>query len=260
MAARWTWLQAQVSDLEYRIRQQTEIYRQIRVAKGAVVLGEAPPPHEHLAKAARAGRKLTPLEEKIALLERKNIEMSPCNLSTLLSNVDKQSMRLTQQLGNVYSPQASPLVTQLPSKVAGTPNGLMDHSGLHPGTSATPEGSDTETGEDGRPRRPSGTGNLRFDPPSPVIDSSCTAARCQPVKSYGKRKLLRTAGLYQVSRKAARLSTVRCGCYPPTTPCTLCGGRYNNSQTVDTHWTPLPERVAILDPSFHSVLSFKEGE
>uniref|UniRef100_A0A8C1L197 KAT8 regulatory NSL complex subunit 1b n=1 Tax=Cyprinus carpio TaxID=7962 RepID=A0A8C1L197_CYPCA len=29
----WNWLQAQVSDLEYRIRQQTEIYRQIRSSK-----------------------------------------------------------------------------------------------------------------------------------------------------------------------------------------------------------------------------------
>uniref|UniRef100_A0ACB8FVY8 Uncharacterized protein n=1 Tax=Sphaerodactylus townsendi TaxID=933632 RepID=A0ACB8FVY8_9SAUR len=36
---RWTWLQAQVSDLEYRIRQQTDIYKQLRASKGPVVLG-----------------------------------------------------------------------------------------------------------------------------------------------------------------------------------------------------------------------------
>ncbi|XP_068952047.1 KAT8 regulatory NSL complex subunit 1-like isoform X4 [Petaurus breviceps papuanus] len=30
---RWTWLQAQVSDLEYRIRQQTDIYKQLRANK-----------------------------------------------------------------------------------------------------------------------------------------------------------------------------------------------------------------------------------
>ncbi|KAF5893924.1 KAT8 regulatory NSL complex subunit 1-like isoform X1, partial [Clarias magur] len=36
----WNWLQAHVSDLEYRIRQHTDIYRHIRVSKGAVVLGE----------------------------------------------------------------------------------------------------------------------------------------------------------------------------------------------------------------------------
>lgn len=37
----WNWLQAQVSDLEYRIRQQTDIYRQIRSSKGSAVLGES---------------------------------------------------------------------------------------------------------------------------------------------------------------------------------------------------------------------------
>lgn len=29
----WNWLQAHISDLEYRIRQQTDIYRQIRAGK-----------------------------------------------------------------------------------------------------------------------------------------------------------------------------------------------------------------------------------
>lgn len=29
----WTWLQAQISDLEYRIRQQVDIYRQLRASK-----------------------------------------------------------------------------------------------------------------------------------------------------------------------------------------------------------------------------------
>jgi len=38
IASRWTWLQAQVSDLEYRIRQQSDLYRQLRLLKGAVTL------------------------------------------------------------------------------------------------------------------------------------------------------------------------------------------------------------------------------
>ncbi|KAI5087464.1 KAT8 regulatory NSL complex subunit 1, partial [Silurus meridionalis] len=37
----WNWLQAHVSDLEYRIRQHTDIYRHIRTSKGGVVLGES---------------------------------------------------------------------------------------------------------------------------------------------------------------------------------------------------------------------------
>ncbi|KAL1263930.1 hypothetical protein QQF64_004285 [Cirrhinus molitorella] len=39
----WTWLQAQISDLEYRIRQQVDIYRQLRASKGPVELGESAP-------------------------------------------------------------------------------------------------------------------------------------------------------------------------------------------------------------------------
>ncbi|XP_029312904.1 KAT8 regulatory NSL complex subunit 1-like isoform X2 [Cottoperca gobio] len=39
----WNWLQAHISDLEYRIRQQTDIYRQIRASKGLVELAGVSP-------------------------------------------------------------------------------------------------------------------------------------------------------------------------------------------------------------------------
>lgn len=38
VASRWTWLLAQISDLEYRIRQHNELYQQIKKTKGPVVL------------------------------------------------------------------------------------------------------------------------------------------------------------------------------------------------------------------------------
>ncbi|XP_066520268.1 KAT8 regulatory NSL complex subunit 1 isoform X2 [Hoplias malabaricus] len=50
--SRWTWLQAQISDLEYRIRQQTDIYRQIRTSKGCVELGDRAPSGQTLAEKA----------------------------------------------------------------------------------------------------------------------------------------------------------------------------------------------------------------
>lgn len=40
IAARWTWVQSQISDLEYRIRQHSELHKQTRTAKGTVQLGE----------------------------------------------------------------------------------------------------------------------------------------------------------------------------------------------------------------------------
>ncbi|XP_051530920.1 KAT8 regulatory NSL complex subunit 1-like isoform X2 [Myxocyprinus asiaticus] len=39
----WAWLQTQISDLEYRIRQQVDIYRQLRAGKGPVELGDSSP-------------------------------------------------------------------------------------------------------------------------------------------------------------------------------------------------------------------------
>ena len=278
--------------MEYRIRQQSDIYRQIRAAKGAVVLGEQPPPEDLLARlransvsvaattttpggSSRPGRRLSPLEEKIANLERKN-EMSPCNLSTLLCNVDKQSLRLTQQLGNVLSPAESPVVggaagskgpTSVPTtppKTPNTPNGLLGgHSASTPGASRDPSKTNSKSHHLNSSSSAIGSDvplSLSFDPPSPAVDTSCQAARCRPVRSYGKRKLLTTSGLYQLSRKAARLSTEPCHCYPPGVPCAMCGGRYNNTQTVQPTVMPVSERLALLDPSYHQVLSFPQGE
>ncbi|XP_035745370.1 KAT8 regulatory NSL complex subunit 1-like protein, partial [Egretta garzetta] len=52
---RWTWLQAQIADLEYRIRQQTDIYRRLRAAKGPVVLGGDWQPGDLMKKQGRLG-------------------------------------------------------------------------------------------------------------------------------------------------------------------------------------------------------------
>ena len=38
MASRWMWLFAQVADLEFKIRQQNEMYRNLRLSKGPIVL------------------------------------------------------------------------------------------------------------------------------------------------------------------------------------------------------------------------------
>ena len=256
VASRWTWLQAQVSDLEYRIRQQYDIYRQIRMSKGAVVLGDAQQSEDLMSKSRnqRTGKKLSPLEEKIATIERKN-ELSPANISTLLTNVDKQSSSLTRPLGSVYSPvTGAPSTPKVPG---GAPNGVVDPSGLN-NCSTTPDSSiasDLETGEHvHKKQRTDG-----YEVTSPAHDASCQSARCRPVRSYRKRKLLRTTGLHQLSRKAARLSTMKCQCYPPVVPCAMCGGRINNVISFEPDVMPLSERVSLLDPSFHPVLSFRQG-
>ncbi|KAL5011134.1 hypothetical protein ScPMuIL_013439 [Solemya velum] len=210
VAARWTWLQAQVSDLEYRIRQQSEIYRRIRESKGCVKLGDPLSPGDITVKLrqVRPGRKPSPLETKIAKLEQKN-EMSPCNISTLLMNVNKQATKLTQSLGNCFSPVQNSMSTdQLKSQ--STPNSL--NGVINSSHISTQSDTDTES-VDSVNIGPSGDSSSVAEAHQPV-DVTCQAARCLPVRTYRKRKLLSTAGLHLTSRKAARLSAVKCGCYP----------------------------------------------
>lgn len=175
IASRWTWLQVQISDLEYRIRQHTELHRQIRKTKGQVELEGQDP-------------------------------------------------------------------TCLPSPPA-SPTALNGYRGQLPGASSskttpTHQGAEEETA-------------------TTTTEYQCS--RTRGLLNFRKRKLLQTGGLHVFSKKAARPSTVRCGCPVPVVHCALCTGR-----TDPTHPRDQPEvlstaeKVALLDPSYHPVLSMNE--
>ena len=63
---------------------------------------------------------------------------------------------------------------------------------------------------------PSCTPPLSLSINIPSLDPTCVAARCRPIKSYRRRKLLRMSGLHNLSRKAARPVTLSCSCWPPS--------------------------------------------
>uniref|UniRef100_A0A1L8DKG7 Putative kat8 regulatory nsl complex subunit 1 n=1 Tax=Nyssomyia neivai TaxID=330878 RepID=A0A1L8DKG7_9DIPT len=167
IATRWNWLLAQISDLEYRIRQHNDLQCQIRKSKGAVTFDEPPPQ-----QSVNGYRGVLPGNSKVA-------------------------------------PEA---------EEAGAPNGAYDQQC----------GSSSRT----RPFQRSG---------------------------FKKRKLLQTANLHTISKKAARSSTVKCGCQWPVHPCALCTGRQDPTAPRDLpDMMPASERVALLDPCYHPVLSFPE--
>lgn len=281
IASKWTWLQAQVSDLEYRIRQQSDIYRQIRATKGAVTLGEPLSPAEILCMrtllaSSRTNRKLTPIEAKIARLEGRGGEhMSPSNLSSLLTNVDRQSARLKRSLQNCISP-----IGQVPPAAAGAGtklhapkpmNGLVDGTAAatpaggnplfattttNPSTSTTPDGGDSKRVKSDVTLTATTTAPAS-QAPTPPEENYC--ARTRPVKYYRKRKLLRTLAIHQTSRKAQKPSTVHCGCNRPTNPCVMCGGRFNHVKKLDMEVMSYNETVAHIDFSYHPVLSLPQG-
>lgn len=234
IASRWTWLQAQVSDLEYRIRQQNEIYKQIRQAKGEISLAESAPSSDNSQSASQD------IEKKLLLLKERN-ELSAANVSSLLSsNLDQQQSSLSSD-------------SQSTSRVPSTLNGLVGTCSQSAAPNA-PSASLNSSCSSSTSKAESCSG-------VESNDAVCKAARCRPLEltSYRKRKLLRTSGLHLHSKKAARLSNVKCQCYPPATPCILCGGRYNNMMGCDNELTPVCERIALLDHSYHQVLSFDEG-
>jgi len=95
-----------------------------------------------------------------------------------------------------------------------------------------------------------------------VDNAASRAARCLPIQPCRRRRLLRPPGDARLSshRRATLLPTVRCtSCHPPATPCTLCAGKCNSVVSLGT-CLPSLERIALLDPAFHPVLSFNTGK
>ncbi|XP_059829785.1 KAT8 regulatory NSL complex subunit 1-like isoform X1 [Hypanus sabinus] len=267
---RWTWLQAQVSDLEYRIRQQTDIYRQIRANKGPVVLGDPQLPEDLLKHQCRlvtpssaAGMQglemhsnSSTADSKLSIMNNK-CDLSPCSPSLLLRNIDKQSSRLTQSLGNLICPSSpscsSPSSSSLLPKVCTPPrqlNGLLNSLHSSPLDSSSLDSSDTEEILSKKQR----LDGLNI-PPSPP-DNSCVAARVRPVRRYRKRRLVRSNIACYLGRKAQRPLSIKCSCDWPTT-CILCGSK-TLMQTMDQTNMPPQERVAIIEPCYHSILSLPQ--
>jgi len=181
LASQWVWLQAQVSDLEYKIRQHTELYRTQRLGKGPVQLGEDIVSWPVHAKLPTSG----PSDSGLPL---------NCPPPT----------RVYQRKGGELAPVSS-------------------------GTDSADHASDDE--------------------------ASMTCCRVRPVKRVRRRKIVDTYGLHHNVPKAARLSTVSCGCIHPTQWCVLCLGRRYHTSQVDRSVASRGENLALLDHSYHTVLS-----
>ncbi|XP_074139188.1 KAT8 regulatory NSL complex subunit 1-like isoform X5 [Sminthopsis crassicaudata] len=283
---RWTWLQAQVSDLEYRIRQQTDIYKQLRANKGPdhletqpwlrfaeaslykslrklwpgltgpVVLGEAQQPEDVIKQQGRMTDSLKVENSKGSW----RLDSAPCSHSLELHNVDKQSSQLMQSLGSTIYPTPSfhPVngTSSLPKDHTATChiNGVINCSR----SNSLDNNSPTEETFNKRKRLDSSA--TSFSP----YDSSCIAARIRPLCRYRKRKLLRTNTVSYLSRKPQKPLTMKCSCEWPHT-CILCECK-TSVKPIDVDTMTLKERIAVLDSGFHPILSLphdsplKEGK
>ncbi|XP_006638355.2 KAT8 regulatory NSL complex subunit 1 isoform X2 [Lepisosteus oculatus] len=225
IVSHWNWLQAHISDLEYRIRQQTDIYRQIRANKGMIVLGDSAPCD-------------------ITAEDGLEVKLEPSACSHLIQ--DNRTSDASESLAPSHSPSAdgAPRKACAPARpVNGVINSL--HRGLP--DAGSPDSSDTEelTGK-----------KQRLNPlPSPA-DSTCVAARTRPVLTYKKRRLVRPSAVANLNRKVQRSAGPRCSC-DVNPQCVICGSRVSPSPEVQ-YEAPLLERLSLFDPCVHPILSFSD--
>ncbi|XP_026063563.1 KAT8 regulatory NSL complex subunit 1 isoform X1 [Carassius auratus] len=219
----WNWLQAQVSDLEYRIRQQTDIYRQIRSSKGSVALGES------------------------SVCESVPENNSDSRTETITCPVPREL-----DTGAVEtSVSSNGIVTETDLRKSCGPvkqvNGVINS--LLP-SSPVPLDPDEQSRSESQQKLETGP------QASPAPDSTCVAARTRPLLSCRKRRVLRPGSLTSLNRKAQRSVAPRCGC-ELNAQCVMCSGRA--LPPADTqHQLPLLDRLAQFDPCVHPILSFTD--
>ncbi|NXJ01405.1 KANL1 protein, partial [Psophia crepitans] len=227
IVSRWNWLQAHVSDLEYRIRQQTDIYKQIRANKGLIVLGEASPPDPAVDDASR------PVSAEV--------KREP--------GADRLSVSGSQPLENLGISAANTPESH-PAKPCGAPrpvNGVINT--LQPGLAEHAQGDGQDAEELLHKKQ-------RLNMVSSSSDGTCVAARTRPVLSCKKRRLVRPSSVMPLSKKVHRNILVRCSC-DVNPSCALCGTR--SSTTLEIQYdAPLLERLSQLDSCIHPVLSFPD--
>nr|XP_020864429.1 KAT8 regulatory NSL complex subunit 1-like protein isoform X2 [Phascolarctos cinereus] len=248
VGSRWTWLQAQISELEYKIQQLTDIHRQIRATKGAVVLEECQLPKDILKKQIQltdqgtllntTGNSQVPQERQDSLPEQ-DFEMSPSSPTLLLRNIEKQSAQLTEIINSLIaplnlSPTSSPL-TSKPCKHKQVANGISGSSWL--------------LNQKHIKKRRKDRTRLR----SPSLTLMSTAARTRPLQSFHKRKLYRLSpACYWIPKALPSKETQFHNATPMS--CMISASTWNN-RDHNAKSEILKQHVPELDSSFHSVLS-----
>ncbi|XP_015489961.1 KAT8 regulatory NSL complex subunit 1-like protein isoform X2 [Parus major] len=259
IGSRWTWLQAQISELEYKIQQLTDLHRQIRATKGTVVLEEFPLPKDILKKQIQLTDQealLNATGNSQAAIERQNslpehdFEMSPSSPTLLLRNIEKQSAQLSEIISSLIAPlNLSPASSSLSSKtcrhrqlvngisfrasdnreVSSSSSWLLDHQHI-------------------KKRRRDRT-RLR----SVSVNSVSTSARTRPLHSFQKRKLYR---MHAACHWNQQTLPSRDASFPYKTqlPCVVPASTFSSSEYSTE--SKILDYVQELDSSFHPVLSF----
>ncbi|NXR42546.1 KAL1L protein, partial [Zosterops hypoxanthus] len=254
IGSRWTWLQAQITELEYKIQQLTDLHRQIRATKGMVVLEEFPFPKDILKKQIQltdqeallnsTGNSQAAIERQDSLPEH-DFEMSPSSPTLLLRNIEKQSAQLSEIISSLIAPlNLSPASSSLSSKTCRhrqLVNGISFRASDNREVSSS--GSWLLDHQHIKKRRRDRT-RLR----SVSVNNVSTSARTRPLHSFQKRKLYRMHSACHWNQQAF---PSRDASFPHKTqlPSTFSSSEYSTESKILDY-------VQELDSSFHPVLSF----
>ncbi|XP_056404249.1 KAT8 regulatory NSL complex subunit 1-like isoform X2 [Hyla sarda] len=198
VVSRWNWLQAHVSDLEYRIRQHTDFYRQLRAGKGQVVLGDASPAENNAGDSVQTSPKDA----------RKAASAPPSPEPEKKANPEATEAKI------------------LPKPINGVVTMLPSRSELEEQTQSKPTAT--------------------------MVDNSCVCARTRPVLHCKRRRVVRPDRLLPLHRKVQRSVPRSC---EVSSSCVMCV-TYPGASSQFPYNDPLSERLTLLDPAIHPVLSF----
>ncbi|KAM4626288.1 KAT8 regulatory NSL complex subunit 1-like protein [Discoglossus pictus] len=193
VGSRWAWLQAQISDLEYKIQQLTDLHSQIRSTKGTVVFEE--PSKGILGQESRlpeAGTLLSPAGRLQSPPEganpspAKDLEMSPSSPTLLLRNIEKQSAQLTEMVSSLIVP-----VSISPSQAAKTCGHKRMASGFPLSTGMLHEDRSLSLNGCCEQLQVKKRKKIRVKASSVLGTNISTSARTRALKTFHKRKLYR---------------------------------------------------------------------
>ncbi|XP_078536698.1 KAT8 regulatory NSL complex subunit 1-like protein isoform X2 [Lissotriton helveticus] len=256
IGSRWSWLQAQISQLECKIQRLADIYRQLRTSKRTVILEEFPmakdllkqsTPRSDPATTLNTAGTFRPSREAADCSPSNDFEMSPSSPTLLLRNIEKQSAQLTEIVNSLMVPlNLSPTSPPQSSK-------SYHHKRLANGISLSVLHSREEeysskkklSGQQHMKKRKKDHARVR----SPSINiAACTSARSRPLHCLHRRKLYK---LYSSCPSNTQVMPPKDAVFQsghvPTTA--LPAPPWRCCDFDAKCWIP------EMDPSFHPVLS-----
>ncbi|XP_026528953.1 KAT8 regulatory NSL complex subunit 1-like protein isoform X1 [Notechis scutatus] len=255
VGCQWTWLQDQISELEYKIQQLTDLHRQIRATKGMVILEECSVPKEILKKRTQLPDQeaLNSIGNSQTFLQRQDVwpehdfEMSPSSPTLLLRNIEKQSAQLSEIISSLIAPlNLSPTSSSLSSKTC-KQNELVNGISLRESENKEEISSSSSSLAD--QQHPKRRRKEKMKLKTPTVALMSTSARTRPLLSFQRRKPYRMNTAFTLNNQALHQGSTL---YNTEEIASSKRSSYEFSTNSSIH----KQLMLELDTSFHPVLSF----